>query len=150
MTLRATIQSRPLWFFFPLAFLLSWYTWYLRAFGVHTSGGMNPLGVLLAGLITSRVCGGWSGTKAWLRRIVRIRVAAVWYLVAVLLPVGVVATALVLNLLFGAHVSPDAQAPTWQAVAGGFLIQLLFVALGEEPGWRGFALVELQKRASPI
>src|SRR5215472_17072094 len=113
MTLRATIQSRPLWFFFPLAFLLSWYTWYLRLFGVHTSGVMNPLGVLLAGLIMSWVCGGRSGTKMFLERIVRVRFALRWHLVAVLLPLGAVCVAAALNLLFGAHFSPDAHAPDW-------------------------------------
>jgi uncharacterized protein len=150
LAVRATIQNRPLWFFFPLAFLLSWYTWYLRLLGVHTSGGMNPLGVLLAGLIMSWVCGGRDGTKVFLGRIVRVRVAPRWYLVAVLLPLGVVGVAAALNLLFGARFSPDARAPSWGAIGGGFLIQFLFVALGEEPGWRGFALVELQKRLTAI
>ena len=150
MPLRATIRSRPLWFFFPLAFLLSWYTWYLRLFGVHTSGGMNPLGVLLAGLIMSWICGGRASTRIFLRRIVRVRFAPRWYLVAVLLPLGVVGVAAALNLLFGAHFSPNAPAPDWQAIGGGFMVQFLFVALGEEPGWRGFALVELQKRMTAI
>jgi len=150
LAVRATIQSRPLWFFFPLAFLLSWYTWYLRLFGVHTSGGMNPLGVLLAGLIMSGVCGGRRGIRTFLGRIVRVRVAPRWYLVAVLLPLGVVGLAAALNLLFGARFSPDARAPAWGAIGGGFLVQFLFVALGEEPGWRGFALVELQKRLTAI
>lgn len=149
-TLKTTIQRQPLWFFFPLAFLLSWYTWYLRLFGVHTSGGMNPLGVLLAGLIVSWVCGGRGGAKTYLGRIVRVRVAPRWYLVAVLLPVGVVGAAALLNLLLGARFSPDARPPDWGAIGGGFLIQFLFVALGEEPGWRGFALVELQKRLTAI
>jgi hypothetical protein len=98
LTLKTTIQRRPLWFFFPLAFFLSWYTWYLRVFGVHTSGGMNPLGVLLAGLIMSWICGGRGGVKLFLGRIVRVRVAPRWYLVAVLLPAGVVCAAAVLNL----------------------------------------------------
>jgi len=139
-----------LWFFFPLAFLLSWYTWYLRLFGVHTSGGMNPLGVLLAGLLMSWVCGGWGGAKRFLARIVQVRFAPRWYLVAVLLPLGVVGVAAALNLLLGARLSPDARAPDWAALGGGFLVQFLFVALGEEPGWRGFALVELQKRMTAI
>jgi len=85
-----------------------------------------------------------------LAHIVRARVALRWYLAAVLLPVGVVLCAFALNLVFGAHLAGDAQPPNWGALAGGFLIQFLFVALGEEPGWRGFALVELQKKLSPI
>ena len=150
LTLRARIQHHPLWFFFPLAFLLSWYTWYLRLFGVPTSGGMNPLGVLLAALIMSWVCGGFASAKAFLRRIVRFRYAPRWYLVALLLPLAVVGVAAALNLLLGAHLSPDAHAPDWRALFGGFLVQFLFVALGEEPGWRGYALVELQKRMTAI
>jgi uncharacterized protein len=150
MTLRATIRHHPLWFFFPLAFLLSWYTWYLRLFGVHTSGGMNPLGVLLAGLIMSWICDGRNGAKVYLGRIVKARFAPRWYLVAVLLPLAVVGAAALLNLLLGAPLSSNATAPDWGAIGAGFLVQFLFVALGEEPGWRGFALVELQRRMPAI
>jgi uncharacterized protein len=149
-TLRQAMQARPLWYFFPLAFLLSWYTWYLRLFGVHTSGGMNPLGVLVAALIMAGVCGGWSGTRALLLRIVRVRVEIRWYLVALVLPVLFGLLALALNLLLGADLPGYSQWSNWQVIAGGFAIQFLFVGLGEEPGWRGFALLELQKRYSAL
>src|SRR5215471_8732680 len=79
------LQERPLWVFFPLAFLLSWYPWLLSFLGVKAHG-MNPLGVLLAALIVAAASGGWRGLKALLLRIVRVRVGWRWYAVAVLLP----------------------------------------------------------------
>jgi membrane protease YdiL (CAAX protease family) len=144
------MRARALSYFFPLAFLLSWYTWYLRLFGVHTSGGMNPLGVLVAALIVAAACDGWKGTKALLLRIVKVRVAARWYLIALLLPVCFGLLAVALNLLLGAAFPHSSQWANWPVIAGGFAIQFLFVGLGEEPGWRGFAIPELQKRYTGI
>jgi uncharacterized protein len=55
---------------------------------------------------------------------------------------------------FGARlVWPDAGGVTYVSVATGgmfFLNNLLFVALLEEPGWRGFLLDRLQSKLSPL
>ncbi len=142
-------MERPLWVFFPLAFLLSWYPWLLSFFGVKASG-INPLGVLVAALIVAVVSRGWAGLKAVLLRIVRVRFGWRWYLIALLLPVVFVSLALGLNLAAGAPMpAPEAWAK-WPEIIDRFIFGFLFVGLGEEPGWRGYALPELMRRRSAL
>jgi membrane protease YdiL (CAAX protease family) len=43
---------------------------------------------------------------------------------------------------------PDAAA--WRELPDRFLFIFLFIGLGEEPGWRGFALPRLQKQCTPL
>jgi len=48
-------RERPLVVFFPLAFLLSWYPYIIgKTHLVKTSGGMNPLGVMVAAVSAAR------------------------------------------------------------------------------------------------
>jgi uncharacterized protein len=146
---KAEFADRPLWAFFPLAFLLSWYPWLLSFFGVKASG-MNPLGVLAAALIVAGVSGGWPRLKALLLRIVRLRFGWRWYAVALLLPVLFVGLSLAINLAAGAPLpTPEAWA-RWPEILDRFIFGILFVGLGEEPGWRGFALPELMRRRSAL
>src|SRR5258705_13271047 len=98
---KTLFQERPLWVFFPLAFLLSWYPWLFSFLGVKASG-INPLGVLLAALIVAGASGGWPGLKALLLRIARVRLGWRWYAVALLLPAVFVFLAFALNLVLGA------------------------------------------------
>ena len=41
-------------------------------------------------------------------------------------------------------------ASAWRELPDRFLFIFLFIGLGEEPGWRGFALPRLQKRHTPL
>ena len=146
---RSVVREHPLRFFFPLTFLLSWYPTLLSYVGVRASG-INPLGVLAAALIVSGQAGGRPGVTALLRRMVRVRVGLQWYLVALLLPACFAFLSLALNLLFGARMPGHEQWVKWPEIVDRFIIMFLFVGLGEEPGWRGFALPELQKRRSAL
>jgi len=48
------VERRALILFFPLAFLLSWYPYILgKTHLVKTSGGINPLGPMVAALIVA-------------------------------------------------------------------------------------------------
>jgi membrane protease YdiL (CAAX protease family) len=85
-----------------------------------------------------------------LRRIVLWRVAPVWYLIAILAwPALLVAAVLTLP---GAPVGGDAPPVlTGAGFLGLYLSILVFGGpLGEEPGWRGFALPGLQERRGPL
>jgi uncharacterized protein len=144
-------KQRPLLVFFPLAFLLSWYPFILgKTHLVRTSGGINPLGPMVAAIIVAGIYYRARGVKELLGRYLRWRIGWSNYAFAILMPVAVVAVESALNILVGAKHPAAAQIATWHALLPRFVFMFLFVGLGEETGWRGFALPELQKRYSPL
>jgi membrane protease YdiL (CAAX protease family) len=108
------------------------------------SHSLFPLGPLFAALIVLPFIGG-ADIKDFLRRIVQWRVGIGWYAMVLLLPVIAISVAIGINLLLGT------DAPTWERIPplsdlpGTFISILLFIGLGEEPAWRGFALPRIMK-----
>lgn len=144
-----TMRGRGLVIFVPVAFLLSWYPTLLHLAGVERAQGINPLGVLLAALICTAI-EGEGEVKRLLRSIIRVKAPVVCYAVALLLPLVLLGGSAAITALTGAARPTPAQLATWPQMADKFIFMLLFVGLGEEPGWRGFAIPQLQKRLSPV
>jgi membrane protease YdiL (CAAX protease family) len=134
--------------FFILAFLLSWYPWIIALARGQTSGP-NPLGPFAAALIVTGLAEGWAGIRALLGRIGCVRIGWRWYAVIFGMPVALCATALAIMATFG-QVTSAPTAATWRELPERFIFIFLFIGLGEEPGWRGFALPRLQKNYSPV
>jgi membrane protease YdiL (CAAX protease family) len=91
--------------------------------------------------------------KGLLGQMVRWRVALRWYAVALLLPLCVILAAIYTNVFFGAPNPTPSLLATLPLVAPIFVLALLFPlqgAMGEEPGWRGFATPKLQARYSSL
>ena len=104
-------------------------------------------GPFLAALVVLAITQGKTGIVGLLRRMVRWRVAPVWYAVALLVPVAITVAATVLNVLLGAQAPSSVELGGWTSLFSTFLILLLIPGLGgtwEEPGWRGYALPRLQ------
>jgi hypothetical protein len=144
------MKRHPLLYFFPLAFLLSWYPWVIALARGLGHSGPNPLGVFAAALIVTAFSQGWSGVKDLLWRLVRWRVGIRWYVFVFLMPAAVCAIAAGVNFLFGAVVPPADAFKAWPESVERFVFIFLFIGLGEEPGWRGFALEQLQRIRSPL
>jgi membrane protease YdiL (CAAX protease family) len=130
--------------FLVLGFALSWYPWALHALGYSGNPNPNPLGLLVAALIAAAVGGGWRESVSILKAIIRVRVSATVWLATFAIPVGALAVGISIAALCGVTVRP-------MPIAGSellerFLFAFLFVALGEEPGWRGFLQPMLQRR----
>jgi membrane protease YdiL (CAAX protease family) len=136
--------------FFVLAFALSWYPWILALLRGRTSGP-NPLGPLLAAIIITAIVAGRAGLREFFRRLVRWRVGASWYAVTFVTPVLVCLIATGITCCF----APPSELAALsiekvREVPERFLFILLFIGLGEELGWRGFALPQLQTNHSPL
>jgi len=145
------IERRVLILFFPMAFLLSWYPYILgKTHLVKTSGGINPLGPMVAALIVAAICYGKAGVKELLGRYVRWRIGWGPLTFALLFPVVLTLLAAALNIAAGAARPVGSRFAAWPDLMPKFLFILVFVGVGEETGWRGFALPELQKRHSPV
>ena len=145
---RDIVARHSLVIFFLLAFLLSWYPWFLALAQGRTSGP-NPLGPFGAALIVTGLADGWMGIRELLGRIVRVRIGLRWYAVIFGLPVALCAVALAVMAAFG-QLTAAPTAAAWRELPERFIFIFLFIGLGEEPGWRGFALPRLQKNYSPL
>ena len=146
--MNSLIRDHRLSVFFVLAFLLSWYPWVLALVQGRTTGP-NPLGPLVAGIILTAIAYGRPGLRQFFARIVRWRVGFRWYAIAFGLPIAVCLGAVGITFvsLKSVTISP-LSVDKIRELPERFLFILLFIGLGEEPGWRGFALRELQSRFS--
>jgi membrane protease YdiL (CAAX protease family) len=135
-TLTDFVKRHPLIAFFVLAYALTWPL--IPLVSVSPLWGFPALfGPSTAAIVVAAVADGRAGLKDLLGRVVRWRVGARWYAVALSLPVILALAAAGLHLALGAR-SP---------IEFGGLSVLNFVVfvliVGEELGWRGYALPEL-------
>jgi membrane protease YdiL (CAAX protease family) len=150
-------MDRPLRIYLWLAFGITWGVGGLALLaGDIRPGGASPLhplhylaafGPSIAGVVMAARTDGWAGVRGLLARVVPSRYALPWY-VAVL--IGFPA----LNLLAAWLLAPDflARLPAWDRLLS-LLPLTLFTdtgPLGEEFGWRGFALPRLLQRRRPL
>jgi membrane protease YdiL (CAAX protease family) len=145
---RDAVARHELVAFFVLAFVFSWYPWII-ALARGTTSGPNPLGPLIAAFIVAGIAQGRGGIRDLLSRIVRARIGLRWYSVIFGLPVVTCAAAIAIMAAFG-KVGALPDAASWRELPDRFLFIFLFIGLGEEPGWRGFAVPRLQKQHTPL
>jgi len=158
------IHRHPLVAYFIIAFAGTW----LAILPLVLSAGLNlfPLpdaasvllffispyaGPMLGALIVTRVIEGGAGVRALLKRIVQWRVGVFWYLAALFS--GLIVWLVVYSILYQG-------APLRELAANGSLLVTFFLpnvlvglfvpSLGEETGWRGFALPRLQAGYGPV
>lgn len=156
------LKRYDLTLYFVLAYLLSWSVFIPIALSAnsliaaqiplafHYLGSFGPM---ISAVIVIALTTGKQGIHALLERLIKWRVEARYYAFAVLAPVGLFILAILLNrLITGAW--PDlsrlgeADYLPYLGPLGVLVLWLLTYGLGEETGWRGYALPRLQ-RARP-
>jgi uncharacterized protein len=107
----------------------------------------SAFGPSLAGMTTVALFDGPNGLTRWLKRCLFWRVGWGWYAIAAFVPLGMMALALALYSAMGGTVPPS---PAAENLGLSVLIfgQILVLGgpVGEEFGWRGYALPVLTQR----
>jgi len=141
----ASIKRHPLIAYFILAYALAWMLIPLVVSVSVAFGLLALFGPTIAAISVTGVVEGRSGVKQLLQRTVEGHVGLKWIAVAVGLPLFMTATVVILNAaLLG---KPITIAPN---EAPGFTLILGVLVVGEEIGWRGFALPRLQTRFNSL
>lgn len=150
----ATGSTCALLAFFALAFTWSWVFWLLTPLlGTESTlaetalfmvGGFGPS---LAAVAVVAWYGGRAGLRCWLTRCLQWRVGWRWMALAFFFPVAFMGVAAAAHVALGGAL-PDspARGHVLLAAANFLLVFLIGGPLGEEFGWRGYALPALQAR----
>lgn len=166
--IRRLAAGHPLASYFGLTFALSWGLVLPMTFSRNLGVGLLPydlpdalglalyllasfVGPTVAALTVSALIEGRAGVMALLRRTVQWRVGLRWYAVALLANLSI--WTLAYSAILGSGLL-GAALVNWPLLVSVFLpmvaFGLLIPSLGEEPGWRGFALPRLQARYGPL
>ena len=154
MTLWTRLQRAPLLGFFALTFAGSWACWALSpaiktqlpwfATLLMFAGSFGPS---LAAIVMVASTRGLKGLRAWLSCCLQWRIGWGWWTFALLLPLAVMLLAAGLHIALGGDItSAPASGHLLMTVVNLPLVLLLGGPLGEEFGWRGYALPVLQER----
>jgi uncharacterized protein len=163
-SIASSIQAHPLTAYFILAFAGTWLVFspavFARGLGWFSMPDVLAFALLMlatftgpmtAALLVTGAVEGKTGIKAFLRRIIRFRVGVQWYLIVILGYPLVLLIALVPVMGVQAYAGWPSHLPAFfTAYLPAILVNLFMPALGEETGWRGFALPRLQRLHGPL
>ena len=163
--IKALLARHPLVSFFAMAYAFTWLAAFMplvlsedgagllsyRWLGLYATIAIASfVGPFLSAFIMTGVTEGREGVGRLLRQLVLWRVGFRWYLFAL---IGLPAI-MVLSVIFlpGALASFQGLATLSPLPLLALFVYVFFLGgpLGEEPGWRGFALPRLQRRYGPL
>ena len=135
------IKKHSLILFLVLTVLISWFPWY-------TGGsGFFVFGPSIAGVIIIALTKGKDGLEDLTQRALRWRVGIRWWGVALFFTGFIGLFSILLNIFLGGEM-PSFRffREEWYLIPVFFLLTIIGGPLGEEFGWRGFALPKLQNK----
>jgi membrane protease YdiL (CAAX protease family) len=157
------IKQHSLTTYFFLAFIITWILISPLALSAqnllnvqisphwHFLGAFGPIS---AALIVTAIAAGKSGISEFLGRLLNWRAGVVWILISIFSPfVLFLLSIIVLRVTgnswvdFSKLASGEYATFTW---IGGSLLSAVAYGIGEEAGWRGFALPRLQQKRSAL
>ncbi|MFI5713184.1 CPBP family intramembrane glutamic endopeptidase [Kribbella sp. NPDC051620] len=142
---RGAVQQYPILSFIALACLFGWLFYPLAYFGIGSNPGNFPIGPIIAALIVA-ACQGRPQLRAWGRRLRNWRASWKWYLVALLAPIAIHITNVLVNHAFGAPLPTSAQWAGAPAALATIPVLLVLIGIGEEAAWTAFVAPILLRR----
>lgn len=154
----------PLAFFFALSYGISWLLWaplWLPALGIdrlpalpfqHALGALGPVA---AAFLVALMEDGMAGPRDLLRWLVLWRGRLFWVAVALLVPFALLALGVVVESVLNdvsvpwTRIGASREFPQF-SVLGFLAYNIVSFGVGEEVGWRGFALPRLQTRHTAL
>lgn len=166
--MRDLVRRHRIACFVIVMFAVTWGAWLPLAIAGHrVTIGFDPqyvlglLGPMVGALAATAIADGWRGVRELVARMTRVRTGLRWWLVALGLPLAVYAACYVVLAAYAVFLLAPIELPTRHSLghfsgfplttAIGMWIALVAVdGLGEETGWRGFLLPQLQRAHSPL
>ena len=149
--MKKILHKHPLLLYFCLAYLISWACWLpLRSHDSRLLLIAGSFGPAASALLLTCLLEGKKGIAQIARRVVNGRVHFRWYLFSLFSTVIAVFPSIYLCIWLAA------VSPRFNDLQQAYLIPLIFIyvllfsVLGEEIGWRGFALPRLLSNHSPL
>ncbi len=142
----ALLKQHAFIVFVVLAVLISWLPWYT------TGTGFLVFGPSIAGVIVIAMTSGKEGMRDMGQRALRWHVGFRWWVIALFFTGLILLFSIAINTIFlGGNIPSFAfLRQEWYLIPMVFLITMIGGPLGEEFGWRGFALPNLQRKWGPI
>lgn len=160
-------RHRVAWFL-AVTFAVTWGAWIPLAFAhrVVTVGLTPPyllglVGPLIGAVVATAICDGRQGLRDLLARMVRARVAPRWWAIALGLPIAVAIASYVIVTGYSIFLLAPVSLPRTDTLGqfngfpmsnavGMFVMLVVINGFGEETGWRGYLLPELQRDHAPL
>ncbi len=157
----------PILLFFVLTFVISWGwallvfflpdVYYLQSYDTFVGVlatmfvGVQAFGPSISALLVTGVYEGKQGLTMYVRSLFNFRVKYYWYLLVFLLPVFVYSVPVAVNLALGNPPNHEYfNTSLWGITFAAVISNVIYAAVAEEPGWRGYALPKLNKHFRPI
>ncbi len=144
------LRKYPLTSFFTLTLMVTWLAfipYYYSTDGIP----WFTFGPMVAGFTMAAVTGGFTHVKSLLAATFRWKVNPIWYVAAIGLPFATQLVSVLLNPLFGSALPAWGNIPPIMEILPMVALFAIFSGpLGEEIGWRGFALPKLLETHSAL
>jgi membrane protease YdiL (CAAX protease family) len=144
------LRKYPLTAFFTLTLAVTWLA-FIPYFYSTDSIPWFTFGPMVAGVTMATVTGGLKQVKSLLASTFRWKVNPIWYVAAIGLPFASQFFSVLLNPLFGSAAPAWGNIPPVMEIIPMVALLLVFSGpIGEEIGWRGFALPRLLEKYSAL
>ncbi|MCB2209776.1 CPBP family intramembrane metalloprotease [bacterium] len=136
--------------FFVITFVFSWFFWLIEPGNNALFLAIGTFGPTITALTLTIVYEGLAGTRSILSSLVRWKVRYYWYIIIFGSTFLIPLLAILIFAFQGGTVIQTNDPRQWYLIIPAFFQILFLSVLGEEIGWRGFALPLMQEVLSPF